>query len=139
MALVTFKESEIQPVQIFNEFYLGVNIPDAEYDYVWLNLGYHTLGEKDLAGWLDPVDRIINLRQDYTLPPGWEWPDNPELVAPCFGGIGVNVALIHKCGMEARICAVGDDRDGGVFDRGYSTPLMNGGAIYSPRRMRAVR
>ena len=53
MALVTFKESEIQPVQIFNEFYLGVNIPDTEYDYVWLNLGCHTLARKIwTVGWI---------------------------------------------------------------------------------------
>ena len=137
MALVTFEEDDIRPIHIFGGFYLGVNIPEAEYDYVWLNLGYHTLGEKDLAG--EFPAHIINLRHDYTLPPGWEWPDNPELVAVNFGSAGVDVALIHKCGMEARICQAGDDRAGGVFDRGYITRLPNEGGIYSPRRMRAVR
>ena len=47
MALVTFEENDIRPIHIFGGFYLGVNIPEAEYDYVWLNLGYHTLGEID--------------------------------------------------------------------------------------------
>ena len=107
-----FTEADIHTVDIFDEVYLAVTIPTPAPGFL-LNLG----DKPRVAGWQPtygpPVTSVINLRQEYVLPPGWEWPDDPDLVAQ---REGIEVALIHKCGTPARIFQAGDDYDGGVLD-----------------------
>ena len=121
-----FTEADIHTVDIFDEVYLAVTIPSSDPGCL-LYIGDAPPDEPPAGGWQPPygppVTSVINLRQDFALPPGWDWPDDPELIAQ---REGIEIALIHKCGTPAQIFQAEDFDEIELAPGVYASPGFPG-------------